>query len=103
MEWYRGELKTHVVGEFLGVRVLVGWGPAPWDSDWPWRWAVLLQGGTLDRDTPPPTWARIVASWNAARTEAEARSKAEAKALTLLRALPREWTAIEGEDPLLPF
>jgi len=97
MEWHRMELKTRLMGEFLAVQVLAAWGPAPWDEQYPWRAAVLLEGRALEGH--PPAWVRIVASWNDARTEEEARERAESLALELLESWPWGYVNEEDEEP----
>jgi len=90
--------KTRLMGEFLGVQVLAAWWPAPRDRGWPWRWGVVLEGRLVDdpRPSPPYGWVQILASYNDARTEEEARTRAEEQARTLLESLPEGWVSTEG-------
>jgi hypothetical protein len=97
MEWHRTELKTRLMGEFLGVQVLAAWGPAPWDEEYPWRSALLLEGRALEAQAS--RWTHIVAYWGDAKTEEEARAHAEALALDLLEALPMGYVNEEDEEP----
>jgi len=81
------ELKEEPVGVFLGVQVLAVWWPVPADTRWPWRWGVALEGRSLDDFAPFPH-TRILASYNDARTEEEARTRAVEQARALLESLP---------------
>jgi len=92
------ELKKEPVGMFFGVMVLAVWWPVPADEEWPWRWGIGLNGRRLDDLFPPFVKDRvdILASYNDARTEEEARARAVEQARTLLEALPKGWVSTEG-------
>jgi len=105
MEWYpwddnKVDWEVKEVGAIWDVvEVLAVWMSAPWDPKHPWRWGVALEGKTYP--VGPYTEGRIWAAWGTASGKMEAMELAEERALTLLRALPREWVKIWGED--LPF
>jgi len=94
------ELKKELLGVFFGVHVLAVWWPVPQDQEFPWRWGVALNGRLLDDTFTPSIKDRvdILASYNDARTEEEARTRALEQARTLLESLPRRWTGIDEDE-----
>jgi len=99
------EMKTEEIGLFWANRVIAFWGHHYRDTQFPYRWGVIIEGKAAQREAPlledplsPYTHpqARILAYWNEARTEERAREGARRKALEFLRALPKEW--VEPED-----
>jgi len=86
------ELKRELVGVFFGVHVLAVWWHVPADTRWPWRWGMALEGRPLDDFAPFPH-TRILASYNDARTEEEARTRALEQARTFMEALPEKWAS----------
>jgi len=85
------ELKKELVGVFFGVYVLAVWWPVPQDSKYPWRWGMALEGRRLDDLFPPfvsGDRVKVLASYNDARTEEEARARALEQARTFMESLP---------------
>jgi len=90
------ELREELVGVFFGAYVLAIWWPAPQDQQYPWRWGIALEGRFLDDLFPPfvrGDRVKILASYNDARTEEEARTRALEQARTLMESLPERWAS----------
>jgi len=102
MEWYRmDEAKVDWDEESVGVlwnqvEVLAVWMTAPWDAERPWRWGVVLEGDTFPLGPSPE--AHIWVAWGTAAGWFEAMESAVEVARALLRALPREWVRVWGDD-----